>query len=100
LTAQGVKLKLDCVAWGAVMKPRQLIRGAAFPPDELNVIYKAFDDAWAEVTPDVSARASAIEAARLSLATIVLSLAKAGHVERDSLRAAAVDAYRFKHRLT
>jgi len=37
------------------MKPRQLIRGAAFPPDELNVIYKAFDDAWAEVTPDVSA---------------------------------------------
>ena len=81
------------------MKPRQLISGAAFAPDELNVIYQAFDAAWAEVASDVSIRASAVESARLSLATIVLSLAKAGHVERDSLRAAAVDAYRFKHRI-
>jgi hypothetical protein len=82
------------------MKSRQLIGNAAFQPDVLKVIYQAFDDAWAEVAPNVSARASAMEAARLSLATIVLSLAKMGHVERDSLRTAAVDAYRFKHRLT
>jgi hypothetical protein len=81
------------------MKARQLMGGAAYSADALKVIFQAFDDAWAEVAPDVSARASAIEAARLSLATIVLSLAKVGHVERDSLRAAAVDAYRVKHRI-
>jgi hypothetical protein len=81
------------------MKGRQLIAGAAFSPEELNVIYRAFDDAWADVAPDVSIRASAIGAARLSLATIVLSLAKMGPVECDSLRAAAVDAFRLKHRI-
>jgi hypothetical protein len=60
------------------MKARRLIGGAAYPPDELKVIFEAFDAAWAEVAADVSHRASAIEAARLSLATIVLSLAAAG----------------------
>jgi len=65
------------------VKARQFIAGAAFPPDDLRVIFEAFDDAWAEVSPDVSARVSAIEAARLSLATIVLNLATAGPIERS-----------------
>jgi hypothetical protein len=60
------------------MKVRSLIGGAAFPPDVLKAIYQAFDDAWAEAAPDVSARASAVHTARLSLATIVLSIANAG----------------------
>lgn len=81
------------------MKPRQLIGGAAFPPDVLKVIFGAFDDAWDEVAPEVSARASAIEAARLSLATIVLNLAAAGPIERVALKTAAVGAFRRKHRL-
>jgi hypothetical protein len=82
------------------VKARQLIGGAAFPPDALKVIFEAFDDAWDEVAPDVSVRASAIEAARLSLATIVLSIAAAGAIERVGLKTAAVNAFRFKHRLT
>jgi hypothetical protein len=81
------------------MNARQLIGGAAFSPDELSVIYRAFDDAWTEVASDVSIRASAVETARLSLATIVLSLARMGQVECDILRAAAVDAFRLKHRI-
>jgi len=50
-------------AWlrGYRVKARHLIGGAAFPPDELKVIFEAFDDAWDEVAPDVSARASAVE---------------------------------------
>jgi hypothetical protein len=62
------------------------------------VIYEAFDDAWSEVAGDVSARASAVEAARLSLAGIVLSLAAAGPVDKAHIKAAAVDAFRLKHR--
>jgi hypothetical protein len=81
------------------MKPRQLIGGAAFPPDVLKVIYQAFDDAWADVAPDVSGRASAVESARLSLATIVLNLAAVGAIERAALKSAAVDAFRFKRRI-
>jgi len=71
-----------------------MISVASFAPDVLKVIFEAFDDAWAEVAPEVSGRASAIEAARLSLATIVLSLAKAGPVERLALKTAAIAAFR------
>jgi hypothetical protein len=78
---------------------RQLLGGAAFGPDQLKVIFEAFDDAWDEVAADVSTRASAVEAARLSLAAIVLSLARAGPIERAGLKAAAVDAFRRKHRV-
>jgi hypothetical protein len=80
------------------MKARQLIGGAAFPPDVLQVVFAAFDDAWSEVASDVSARASAVEASRLSLASIVLTLAKAGPIDRVTLKTAAVDAFRTKHR--
>lgn len=80
-----------------LVKVRHMIGGAAFAPDVLKVIFQAFDDAWAEVAPDVSARASAIETARLSLATIILSLAKAGRVQRNALKTAAVDAFRAGH---
>ena len=82
------------------MKARQLIGGAAFPPDELKVIFEAFDDAWEEVAADVATDPGAIETARISLATIVLSLANSNPIERDGLKAAAVDAFRLKHRFT
>jgi hypothetical protein len=81
------------------MKARQVIGGAAFTPDTLKVIYEAFDAAWAEVGPDVSRRAQAIEAARQSLAAITLSIAAAGPVDRDAIKAAAVQAFRRKHQL-
>jgi hypothetical protein len=81
------------------MKARELIGGAAYSPNELTIMWGAFDDAWAEVCPDVSTRASAIESARSSLASIVLSLSSMGHVERNGLRAAAAEAFRFKHRI-
>jgi hypothetical protein len=81
------------------MKARKLIGAATFTPDELKVIFGGFDDAWSEVVPDVSSRPKAIEAARLSPATIVLSIAKAGPVDRDAIKAAAVNAFRVKHQL-
>jgi hypothetical protein len=85
---------------GTGMKARQLIGSASFQPDELKVIFEAFDDAWGEVGTDVTGRVDAIDTARLSLATIVLNLAAAGPIERVGLKTAAVDAFRLKHRLT
>jgi hypothetical protein len=82
------------------MRARQLIGGAAFPPETLNVIFQAFDDAWGELGPALGAEPGAVEAAKLSLATIVLSIANAGPIERASLRDAAVSAFRLKHRVT
>jgi hypothetical protein len=81
------------------MDARQLIGGAAFPPDVLKVLYDAFDDAWTEAAPDVSGDATVVEAARLSLAEIVLDVARSGPIDRDRIKAGAVDAFRAKHRL-
>jgi hypothetical protein len=69
-----------------------------FQLDELKVIFEAFDDAWDEVAPDVSNRASAVEVTRLSLIEIVLGLAAAGPIERIGIKTAAVYAFRLKHR--
>ena len=76
------------------MKARKLIEGAGFPPDDLKVIFEAFDDAWNEVASGVGSDAGAIDTARVSLATIVLSFANARPIDRMALKSAAVDAFR------
>jgi hypothetical protein len=82
------------------VKARQLIGGASFPPDVLQVVFAAFDDAWMEVAPRIGQEPALVEQARLSLATIVLTLSRTGPIDRDNLKTAAVDAFRLKHRLT
>jgi hypothetical protein len=82
------------------MKAHQLIGGSAFPPDMLTVIFEAYDEAWVEVAQDVGSDAGAIETARMSLATIILSIAAVGPIDRLQLKSAAMDAFRLKHRHT
>jgi hypothetical protein len=72
------------------MKARQRIASASYGPDELKALGKAFDDAWERVAPHVSCRTEALEAARLTLADIVLGLAKAGTFDPQRLADAAV----------
>lgn len=68
------------------MKAQQLIAGANFDPSQLKAMKKAFDAAWGEIAPGVSARAEAIEAARIRLARIVLSVAKRGTLDPHKLK--------------
>ena len=72
------------------MKARRLLSNATFGPEQLKAISKAFDDAWELVEPQVSTRPEAIEAARLELAEIVLSLTKNGTLDPRQLTASAV----------
>jgi hypothetical protein len=81
------------------MDAHQLLGGAAFPPDVLQVLFEAFENAWAEVAPEVSSDPTVVEAARLSLAGLVLGVARAGPIDRDSIKTAALDAFRAKHRI-
>jgi len=72
------------------MRARALIGGASFDPQTLTGIYKAFDDAWEQVAPEVSKRGEAIEAARMKLAEIVIELANKGMQDPEKLTEAAV----------
>jgi hypothetical protein len=71
------------------MKARALMASAVFDPPTLQAIQKAFDDAWEVVSPQVSNRAEAIEAARLRLADIVLRLARSGTLDARTITEAA-----------
>ena len=60
------------------MKAREIIEGAIYDPADFQTIGKAFDDAWAQLEPDVGTSRQAIEAARIKLANVVLSVATNG----------------------
>lgn len=78
------------------MKARNLIQNAAYGPEVLKVLFKAFDDAWEEVKPMISKRAGAIEAARLGLASILLSLVKRDSRDATQLKNEAVRLFLYK----
>ncbi len=66
---------------GGLMKARLLIQNASYGPGEVKALGEAFDDAWERIAPDISSRPTAIEAARLKLAEVVLGLAKNGNFD-------------------
>ena len=72
------------------MKARQLIGGASYGPDELKVLFKAFDDAWDGLVAHVGDDPQAIEAARLKLANVVLGLARYGNNDPERIKNAAL----------
>jgi hypothetical protein len=75
------------------MKARELIRNASYGPDHLKVLFIAFDQAWEIIAGDVGANPQAVEAARLRLASIILSLGDEAK-DPDWLRNAAVQIMR------
>ena len=87
------------VMTGAGMRARQLIGSAGFPPDALKVIGDAFEDAWAELASHVSSDPTVVDAARLSLAEIVVGIARAGPIDYDRIKTAAVDVFCTVHRI-
>ena len=72
------------------MKAHHLVHSAAYGPETLKILFKAFDDAWDEVKPTVSKRPRAIEAARLRLANILLSLVKEDSRDPTQLKNEAI----------
>jgi hypothetical protein len=74
-----------------VPKAIALIAGSSLGPEALITVRKAFDNAWAEVAGrfnDVGQR----EAARLSLATAILSVATNEHRDVETLKQAGLQA--------
>jgi hypothetical protein len=75
------------------MKARELIRNASYGPEHLKVLFTAFDQAWESMAGDVGTNPLAVEAARLNLANIILSLGH-GAKDPDRLKNAALQVMR------
>jgi hypothetical protein len=71
------------------MKAMNLIRRSSYGPERLKQIYQAFDRAWEAIRPLVDDNRLAHEAARLTLANAILSVAKDDLGDRGSPRTAA-----------
>ena len=74
---------------------RRLLGAAPYGPDTLSILFKAFDGAWDEIKSEIGELPDRAEVARLSLATIILDLAKSGMIaDADHLKAIALQAFR------
>jgi len=84
-----------------VMKARQLIDGCSFGPEALKAIGQAFDTAWQEIAGNFGSDAAEIEAARLQLASALLSIANEESRNVEVLKRAALErmALDYKDRL-
>lgn len=58
------------------MKARSLLSGAAYGPERLKDIYRAFDEAWEAIKPVLADSPLAHESARLKLANLILAVAE------------------------
>lgn len=58
--------------WEVPMEAHKLLDGASFDPDQLKVVYEAFDAAWELLARHVSTNPKAVEASRMKLATIII----------------------------
>lgn len=70
------------------MRARQLVGSVSYSPDELKVLFEAFDGAWDAVAPNYSPDAT--EAGRIKLANVILGLAKGRKLDAATLKAVAI----------
>jgi hypothetical protein len=81
------------------LKARELIDSAAFGPDTLKMIGQAFDEAWDSIAGNFEENPLAFQAARLKLANVILSEAKANpHDDVETLKNAALQAVALSYR--
>jgi hypothetical protein len=72
------------------MEARRLIDNASFGPDTLNALSQAFDEAWADIEGDFGCDQTR-EAARVKLATALLSIASDDSRDVAVLKKAALE---------
>ena len=75
------------------MPIRKLIDSTSFAPETLDVIFRAFDLAWAEVAPRFGNDPTAIEFARNRLAQIVMAQSPPEPTDPLPIKTAAVAAF-------
>jgi hypothetical protein len=90
LTSIKRELDKDRGDWKGPMKARKLLENAALGPDELAVLYAAFDEAWELVKARYATTPQSVEVGRLRLASALLAAHRDGVRGADALKAAAL----------
>jgi hypothetical protein len=72
------------------MQARKLLENAVLGPEQLAVLYRAFDDAWEVIRPHYSSNPQSTEVGRLRLANAVLSTYRDGVAGADAIKERAL----------
>ena len=82
-----------------MMKARQLLDGASFGPEAMKALGQAYDEAWHSIAGNFGNSPAEVEAARLRLATALLSVATNDSRDVESLKNAALQVMARDYRL-
>jgi len=72
------------------MEAQKLLEAAPFDPETVNVLKRAFEDAWASIGPTVAP--DWIADVKISLAHAIVAHAGAGKIDCERLKSAALEA--------
>jgi hypothetical protein len=75
------------------MEARKLIDKASLGPEALKAVGQAFDEAWASIAGGVGTDPTLIKAARMRLASAILSIADDSSRDVSVLKDAALKSY-------
>jgi len=96
--AHAASMVVAARTWETAMEARQCIAGASFGPKALRVIGQAFDAAWVEIAGNFGNDPPQIEAARLKLATTIISIATDDSRDVEVLKKAAIERMAMDYR--
>jgi hypothetical protein len=80
------------------MSARKLLDGSSFGPEAMKAIGQAFDDAWKTIEGNFGTDAHEVDAARLRLATAILSIANDDSRDVEALKRSALEAMALSYR--
>jgi hypothetical protein len=72
------------------MKARQLIASSHYGPEQLKVLFQAFDEAWETIAPHCGNNGLSVQAMRLKLANAILDLARENCSDAEAMKEAAL----------
>jgi hypothetical protein len=72
------------------MKARELISSASYGPETLKIVFESFDRAWESIAADFGDNPLAIQAARVKLANIILSMPHHHQSDVDQIKNSAL----------
>jgi hypothetical protein len=80
------------------MKARELISGTSYGPDTLRIVFRSFDEAWDSIEADFGHNPLAIQAARVKLANIILSIPHHPRSDAEQIKNSALQLMALDHR--
>jgi hypothetical protein len=72
------------------MEAQKLLNAAPYGPETVQVLKQVLDEAWASISSTTAV--GLVENTRLSLAHAIVAHAASGGIDREALKAAALDA--------